>query len=317
MSDILAIMFFLATLITAIFWLINKHQYNKFNKKKDITFGDKINHHDFFKKNRYIEYIASFFPIFITIFVVRSFIYEPFQIPSGSMIPTLLIGDFVLVEKFSYGIKDPIFHYTLMNVGKPRRGDIVVFRHPYNKKINYIKRVIGLPGDRITYNTINKMFTIHQECNNTNNCKKEIFVSHKSYILENFKKYNTNDIRNRKDVTFYYSNNKDEKINPLLFHLFQEKIDKKVFDILLSNQIRDQLNEYYQQPGQKKGIWIVPKDQYFMIGDNRDNSLDSRYWGFVPDKNLIGKATIIWMSFDKEEHKWPVGIRLNRIGKIN
>ncbi|HXK00652.1 MAG TPA: signal peptidase I [Buchnera sp. (in: enterobacteria)] len=317
MSDILAIIFLIATLITAIFWIIQKKNYNAFKNKKIFLPNRDIHHCKILKKTQYISFIASFFPIFAIVFIIRSFIYEPFQIPSESMMPTLLIGDFILVEKFSYGIKDPILHYTLINTGTPNRGDVVVFRNPHNTSINYIKRVIGLPGDHITYDILNKIFIIHQKCTENNHYQKKIFITHKNNALNTCKKNDINCINNQNNTTFYYLNPKDQRSNLFLFNIIQEKIEKKTFNILISNQIKDEINEYYQQTGQKKGTWIVPNNQYFMIGDNRDNSLDSRYWGFVPDKYLIGKATKIWMSFDKEENKWPIGIRLNRIGNIN
>lgn len=316
MSDILAIFFLIATLITAIFWIINKKQNYRFKNKKNILFNKNIKYYNFLKKTKYISYIASFFPIFIVIFIIRSFLYEPFQIPSGSMMPTLLTGDFILVEKFSYGIRDPILHYKFFDTGKPKRGDIVVFRKPNNIKIFYIKRVIGLPGDQIIYDAINKTFTIHQECYKEKNCQKNISTIHEKYTLNKNIKNKIKLTNNEENTTLYYINPNNKKLIPLIFNVFQEKIDKKIFKILLSDQITDQINEYYQQTGQKKGVWIVPKDQYFMIGDNRDDSYDSRYWGFVPEKNLVGKAITIWMSFNKEENKWPVGIRLNRIGNI-
>lgn len=309
MSDILAIIFLMATLITAIFWIIKKKKYNAFKNKKNILSNTDMRHDAIVKKSQYISFIASFFPIFSIVFIIRSFIYEPFQIPSGSMMPTLLIGDFILVEKFSYGIRDPILHHKLINTGTPHRGDIVVFRNPHNTRINYIKRVIGLPGDHITYDVLNKIFIIHKKCSKSNNYQKKIFIIHK--------KNDVNSTNKKQNITFDYFSLKNQQFNSFSSNIVQEIIEKKTFNILLSNQIKDEINEYYQQIDQQKGTWIVPKNQYFMIGDNRDNSLDSRYWGFVPDEYLIGKATKIWMSFDKEENEWPIGIRFNRIGSIN
>ncbi|WP_343192360.1 signal peptidase I [Buchnera aphidicola (Formosaphis micheliae)] len=289
MSDLMTNIFVIITLITLCFWIISKKKCNHINS----TIFCK-------RKRKFILYIASFFPILFIIFIIRSFLYEPFQVPSGSMMPTILPGDFILVEKFSYGIKDPIKHTTLINFNHPKRGDIVVFRHPKNEKIKYIKRIIGIPGDKIIYDTINKNFIIYPTYIDKIHYQEPVSITRSQFKLDN----NT-------------EQNIQQYMNHLLYNVFQEKIEKKIFKIILHSKLYDQENEYFKQTGKKIGHWIVPKNQYFMIGDNRDNSLDSRYWGFVPIKNLIGKATYIWMSIEKNDHKWISGIRLNRIGTLN
>ncbi|BBI01216.1 signal peptidase I [Buchnera aphidicola (Nipponaphis monzeni)] len=284
MSQFIIILLFIITLITGFFWVatkfINKHL------KKNI-------------KYEYTNIIASFFPIFLIVFIIRAFIYEPFQIPSGSMIPTLLIGDFILVKKFSYGLKDPIFHTKLINFNNPKRGDIIVFRYPLNTNVLYIKRIIGLPGDNIIYNYKNKHLLIYNHCKKYLFCNKKIIINYK--LQSDITKHNK----------FYY--------NPYWLHpkIFKEKIDDNLpYRILLIDQVSDSTQLYFKQSNYLSGSWVVPKNKYFVMGDNRDNSYDSRYWGFVPEENIVGKATIIWFSFKKEENKWPVGLRLNRIGKI-
>lgn len=241
----------------------------------------------------------------LSIFIIRSFIYEPFQIPSGSMMPTLLIGDFILVEKFSYGIKEPITQKILMHTNSPKRGDIAVFRHPKNN-MYYIKRIIGLPGDKVTYNIHEKNIKVCINYIKENNCQKKIFIQHSRKKLSNF----------FQKIYFFYTPEQKKIYNSIFFKIAKEDIHGLKHDILLLDKKINNLNNYYKQKNMPKLTWLVPSGEYFMMGDNRDNSLDSRYWGFVPEKNLLGKATKIWMSFEKEENKWPTNIRFNRIGNI-
>jgi len=290
--------------------------YNK--KRKHAKKKMKINFSNKFETTIFqncIQFLASLFPIFFIIFLIRSFLFEPFKIPSESMMPTLLVGDYILVKKFSYGIRNPITNNILINISHPERGDVVVFKYPKNTSLNYIKRVIGLPGDEITYNTFSKNFIVKFKSTKFKNCKQKFIIPHiniqPSNFFQIFKK------------TIYFSQSKKSPKNKkilrsIIFRLniCTEQLDKLAYKILFSNNIVDQKSMYFQQKSQKRGTWIVPKNMYFVIGDNRDNSLDSRYWGFVPENNLIGKATTIWMSLKKIENGWPIGIRINRIGSI-
>lgn len=190
----------------------------------------------------------SMFPVLAVVLVLRSFLFEPFQIPSGSMLPTLQIGDFILVNKHHYGVRLPVLNSKIIDVNDPVRGDVAVFRYPNNPSINYIKRIIGLPGDVISYH--NKTFTING-------------VEIESALLARL-----------------------PPVNPEVL-LLQETLGDKTFTT-------------YQDLGRPSisAQWVVPEGHYFAVGDNRDNSNDSRYWGYVPDELLVGKAIVVWMHWD-------------------
>jgi signal peptidase I len=214
-----------------------------------------------------VEYARSFFPIVFVVFLLRAFLAEPFRIPSASMMPTLLIGDFLLVNKFTYGIRLPVINKKIIEFNEPKRGDIVVFRFPQDPTIDYIKRVVGLPGDNIAY--YNKKLTI-------NGIPAEQ-VSLGSY----------QGVGQGLDMTG------SEHI--------AENLDGVEHNILIR-----------QESPTMEGSYAIPPGNYFVMGDNRDNSNDSRYWGTVPEENLVGKAFFIWMSWDWE-HK---GIGFDRIGTV-
>lgn len=213
---------------------------------------------------RWVEYARSFFPVFLLVLLLRSFLVEPFRIPSGSMMPTLLVGDFILVNKFSYGIRLPVTDTKLIDLGSPRRGDVVVFRYPEDPSTPFIKRVVGLPGDEIAY--YDKVLYINGE-------------PAEQKALDTYSGVGSG-------------------VNMTGASLREEGFVDSDHLILV-------------QPGlpSAEGRIVVPPDSYFVLGDNRDNSRDSRYWGTVPDENLIGRAFFIWMNWD-----WGHGIDWKRIG---
>jgi len=212
-----------------------------------------------------VEYARSLFPVFLVVLILRSFIIEPFRIPSGSMYPTLEIGDFIAVSKFSYGIKLPVTQTKILPISDPERGDVVVFAYPNDPAVDYIKRVIGLPGDEITY------------------VGRTVFVNGQAIKQEANGKYLGSDSGAVMDganvVTETMSN-------------------EHAYNILLD----------MDKTSRDMNTVVVPEGHYFMMGDNRDHSNDSRFWGFVPEKNLKGKAFGIWMN-------WDNGIHWGRIGK--
>ena len=215
----------------------------------------------------WLEYTASFFPVILVVFVVRSFVVEPFKIPSGSMVPTLLVGDFILVNKFEYGLRLPITN-TKITQGRPvQRGDVVVFRYPKDESVDYIKRVIGLPGDVIEYQ--DKKLTI--------NGKPVPETPLPDYLDEErlgYAKQFQEDIDGRKNAILN---------NPAVPPFIVGAEDYPYRD-----------NCQYNARGV---ICKVPPGNFFMMGDNRDNSADSRYWGFAPERNIVGRAFFIWMNF--------------------
>jgi len=205
-----------------------------------------------------VEYSRSFFPVLLIVLVIRSFVFEPFRIPSGSMMPTLLQGDFIFVKKYSYGLRLPVTETKIVNTGEPERGDVVVFRLPKDPKINYIKRVVGLPGDEIVYE------------------RHRLTINGEAVELEK-----------ASDATREVPK-------------FVEQLGERRHDILITNRnnsLRD-------------GTYVVPEGHYFVMGDNRDNSRDSRFIGPIPESNLVGKAVRIWMHIEG----WTSMPRWERIG---
>jgi len=225
----------------------------------------------------WLDWTAGLFPVIIAVFFLRSFLFEPFKIPSGSMIPTLRVGDLILVNKFHYGIRLPVINSKITEGTAPQRGDVMVFRYPPKPSLDYIKRVVGLPGDEVAY--LNKRLTING---------KEIKTVGAPEFFDD-------------DVMRYYKQYEEslgEKTHKLLNDDDRPAFVPGVSEFPFMENCR------YSVEGV---VCKVPKGHYFMMGDNRDNSLDSRYWGFVPDRNIVGKAFFVWMNFSN----------LKRIGSFN
>ncbi|MEI7375348.1 signal peptidase I [Dickeya chrysanthemi] len=322
MANMFALILALATLVTGVVWCLERFKWAPARRAKISALSQQINGAvdekmlaNSIKQPGWIETFASVFPVLALVFVVRSFIFEPFQIPSGSMMPTLLIGDFILVEKFAYGIKDPITQTTLIETGHPKRGDIAVFKYPENPRLDYIKRVVGLPGDRVSYDPIAKQVTIQPGCGDKPSCNSALPVTYSNVEPSDF--VQTFNGSGREMTSGFYQIPVGQKSEGIRMAIRKETLGDVTHSILAVPGAQDQLGLYYQQPRQSLGSWVVPAGHYFMMGDNRDNSADSRYWGFVPERNLVGKATAIWMSFEKQEGEWPTGVRLSRIGGIH
>lgn len=303
MANTFALILVIATFVTGIIWVIDKIKWGPARQAARQAAQDKAGVGldektlaSIHPENPIIENARSLFPVIAAVFVLRSFIYEPFQIPSGSMMPTLLVGDFILVEKFSYGVKEPIWQNTLIPMGKVKRGDVVVFKYPEDIRVDFIKRVVGLPGDRLVYKD-KQLYLIPA-------CKSEPCGSYKAL-----------DMKYLGEQTFADEENK--------MQVYTEILGEVAHRLLINPMRRDQPIHYFQQQGTYAYEWVVPKGQYFVMGDNRDNSKDSRYWGFVPEKNLVGKAVAIWISFEFHRDStsllpsWvPSAVRFNRIGGI-
>jgi len=247
---------FVATVATGVIW----GGYLLILKAKGETFDEE-------NEPLAVEYARSFFPIVLIVFLLRSFLAEPFRIPSGSMMPTLLVGDFLLVNKFTYGIRIPVINKKVIELNEPKRGDIVVFRFPKDPTVDYIKRVVGLPGDKIVYDN------------------KQLYIN---------------------DAPI-------EQISIGRYQGFGQGQEMTGAEHLVENLtgIEHSILVRHDSPT-LQFTYIVPEGNYFVMGDNRDNSNDSRYWGTVPEAYLVGKAFFIWMSWDWQ-HK---GIGLDRIGTV-
>jgi len=262
----------IAVAISGVIWLADvlvfKPKRIKGAESLKVLGGDELAITNQIKEPVMVEYARSFFPVILVVLILRSFIVEPFRIPSGSMMPTLLSGDFILVNKFDYGIRLPAINTKIFDLGNPQRGDIVVFRYPVNPSLDYIKRVVGLPGDTVTYRG------------------KRIYINGEPVILTSLGEYvGVGEAAHMSGIS----------------HRYKEKLGDVEHDILTVG-------------AKSANTWsgIVPEGEYFVMGDNRDNSSDGRVWGFVPDENLVGRAFMIWMNWDSELSR----VSFERIGTI-
>lgn len=258
------------TVVTGGIWLLDSLF---FRHKRMMSFSKKEQHEPW-----WVEYSRAFFPILLIVFILRSFLAEPFRIPSGSMRPTLVEGDFILVNKYNYGLRLPITGTPIINIGAPKRGDVIVFKHVKNgESIDMIKRVVGLPGDHITYKD------------------KTVYVNGKPAV-QDF-------IAEEQDIT---------RGGSVPVRHFHEQLGEVKHDIFVHPSTL-QIVPHYAYSDE-----TVPKDSYFVMGDNRDNSEDSRVWGFVKDADIQGRAFLIWMSLNHDK-EWRLDslldmVRWSRIG---
>lgn len=257
----------LLTLVTGLIWAIDSMIFAP--KRRELAVdpdADEVARAKAHREPVLVEYARSFFPVILIVLLLRSFLVEPFRIPSGSMMPTLLVGDFIMVNKFSYGIRLPVVNLKVIEIGDPQRGDVAVFRYPKDESTDYIKRIVGLPGDRITYRN------------------KVLFVNGQAQKPE--------------QVGIYTGVGSGLRMSGVVeaTELLQRNESESFKHHTLVDPRRPDL-----PPGcdvLRHGEFTVPEGHYFAMGDNRDNSNDSRCWGTVPDKNLVGKAFMIWFNWD-------------------
>ena len=226
----------------------------------------------------WLDWTAGLFPVIAVVFVLRSFLFEPFKIPSGSMIPTLWVGDLILVNKFHYGVRLPVINLKITDGNPVERGDVMVFRYPPKPNLDYIKRVIGLPGDEIAY--LNKQLTINGQ------------TAPKTPLPDFFEEDSLRYIKQFEE-RIPLGDKPEASVTSVRLHRLLNDADRPAF-VPGADEFVFKDNCRYTVEGV---TCKVPAGHYFMMGDNRDNSLDSRYWGFVPEKNIVGKAFFVWMNF--------------------
>jgi len=285
-----ALLLFLATVVTGIYWLAERFyflpqrrqaaeqlQVSVTQRRSELSSqGLRTDEVDLDQvRNRllmqpwWLDWTAGLFPVIVVVFVLRSFLFEPFKIPSGSMIPTLMINDLILVNKFHYGVRLPVSNLKIFDNHSPERGDVMVFRYPPKPSLDYIKRVVGLPGDEVAY--LNKKITVNGK------------PLDKAALPEFFDE----------DALRYTKQFQEVAADGQRKYRILNEDDRPSF-VQATEDFPFRENCRYSSEGV---VCKVPPGHYFMMGDNRDNSMDSRYWGFVPEKNIVGKAFFVWMNF--------------------
>ena len=293
-----ALLMFMATVVTGIYWLAEQFYFlpqrkaaadalqAQADKRTAELHAQGITQTDvnvteakerLYMQPWWLDWTAGLFPVIAVVFVLRSFLFEPFKIPSGSMIPTLHVGDLILVNKFHYGVRLPVLNTKLTDGNPVQRGDVMVFRYPPKPSLDYIKRVIGVPGDEVAY--LNKQLTING-LPVTKAPRADFFEQDSMRYITQFEE--------KLPVGSKPSEMKDMRIHNLLNDKDRPSFVPGADDFAFKD------NCHYTVEGV---TCKVPAGHYFMMGDNRDNSLDSRYWGFVPEKNIVGKAFFVWMNF--------------------
>jgi len=293
-----ALLLFLATVVTGVYWLAERFYFLPQRQRaaaeleaNTLQRGEELRKQGISKVDSdvteakrhilahpwWLDWTAGLFPVIIGVFILRSFLFEPFKIPSGSMIPTLLVGDLILVNKYHYGLRLPVLNTKITEGNAPQRGDVMVFRYPPKPSLDYIKRVVGVPGDEVAY--LNKRLTING---------KPLPINALPEFFD--------------EDTMRYFTQFEETLGDKPHRLLND--DSRPAFVPGADEFEFKANCRYSIEGV---VCKVPQGHYFMMGDNRDNSLDSRYWGFVPDKNIVGKAFFVWMNFGS----------LKRIGSFN
>ena len=283
-----ALLLFMASLVTGLYWLAERfyflpgrrravEQMEQQNRQRQqeldklgIVSADKdfeVSREKLLAQPWWLDWTAGLFPVIVIVFLLRSFLFEPFKIPSGSMIPTLHIGDLILVNKFHYGIRLPVLNIKVTEGQPVQRGDVMVFRYPPKPSLDYIKRVVGVPGDEVAY--LNKRLSINGQ----------------AIPLVSVPEFFDSD-------AMRYSKQFEEQLGQVSHRLLID--DDRPGFVAGAEQFPNREQCRYSIEGV---VCKVPAGHYFMMGDNRDNSLDSRYWGFVPDQNIVGKAFFVWMNF--------------------